>query len=163
MSSGIRPPAPVPPKGAASNVAKIIPMANTIPNQAFIPPVLIPNPFFNQPNEVLQMQQQSDSGPAAKRFRPEESLVSEEMWMQKVSGEIIVHVSTPPTQEWDLEGKNFQISLNISSQVIIFLRFFLSKLTGIISGYGFKIVGARKNWRSGFEAETCLRGKLLYF
>lgn len=115
----------------ATNVAKIVPVPAQLSNQPPImpPPVIIPNPFFAAGVVPLAgggiapvIPQTQDEGPASKRFRPEESLESEEEWLKKVSGQITVNITTPQTQEWNLEGKIFKITLDITSMVIFKLR-----------------------------------------
>lgn len=112
----------------ATNVAKIVPLQ--VPNQTSLmpPPVIIPNPFLPSGAAPLNAgtgivapppPQMDDSGPAAKRFRPEETLESEEDWLKKVSGQINLNITTPQTQEWNLEGKVFKVTLNITSMVFL--------------------------------------------
>uniref|UniRef100_A0A183C8Y8 Ubiquitin-like domain-containing protein n=1 Tax=Globodera pallida TaxID=36090 RepID=A0A183C8Y8_GLOPA len=54
--------------------------------------------------------------PPNKRPR-EETLESEERWLQKVRGQITVQVCTPQNEEWNLKGDSIQVLLDISSSV----------------------------------------------
>jgi len=54
---------------------------------------------------------------AAKKFRVDDALEPEELWLQKVSGQITVKLSTPQTDEWNLKGQTFTIQLEITSTV----------------------------------------------
>lgn len=127
-----------------TNVAKIVPIQNQTP--IITPQVIIPNPFLPPGTASLTAgtvppppPQTEDSGPATKRFRPEESLESEEEWLKKVSGQITLNITTPQTQEWNLEGKIFKVTLDITSMVIFFI-FLLN-----ILGYCFKSISSRGN------------------
>lgn len=59
-----------------------------------------------------------DGGPStAKKFRADDAFEPEESWLQKVSGQITVKLSTPQTDEWNLKGQTFTIQLEITSTV----------------------------------------------
>jgi hypothetical protein len=54
---------------------------------------------------------------AAKKFRSDDALEPEERWLEKVSGQITVKLSTPQADEWNLKGQTFTIQLEITSTV----------------------------------------------
>lgn len=85
-----------------------------MPPAAAIPPLLPPPPAMAPPSAF-------DEGPAAKRIRMEEDFEPEGIWLQRVHGHINVQIQTPPTSEWNLEGKTFNIGLDITSPVSLFL------------------------------------------
>lgn len=134
------PPAAAPPRPPATNVAKILTVTPHPP--ALIPPPVIPapmmpNPFM--PPAVIPMMHQApsygqDDGPSAKRARFEEDLEPEELWLRKVQGQISLNIQTPPTDEWNLKGKSFNISLDITSPVS-FIEFYLNSKMLIITFY----------------------------
>lgn len=82
--------------------------------QQGMPPMGIPHGFVPPPPPPLS----DDSGPPNKRPR-EETLESEEQWLQKVSGQINVKLNTPQSDEWNLTGQTYDIQLDITSTVWI--------------------------------------------
>uniref|UniRef100_A0A915DMY9 Ubiquitin-like domain-containing protein n=1 Tax=Ditylenchus dipsaci TaxID=166011 RepID=A0A915DMY9_9BILA len=79
---------------------------------------MVPNPFHPPGAGMLPPQMQDDHNmPPNKRMRTEEYLESEEMWLAKFPGSVNIQVATPQTQEFNLEGKVFSLSLDMSSVV----------------------------------------------
>lgn len=123
-----------PPAAAGLSIPKNIPMpinpsgipppampSMGLPNMSIIPQVVVPNNPFHPPSSHLSglfgIQPSSDEGPPNKRTRPEDNLENEEEWLKKVNGSININITTPMTQEWDLNGKTTQISIDITSTV----------------------------------------------
>jgi len=111
---------PLPPSG--SNVAKIVPMTAPLAPPmmpvygGMMPPIMVPNPF-HPPTSMPQQSDEYGGMPPNKRFRTEDSLENEQVWLAKYGGQIVLSVATPATQDYNLEGKLFKISLEMSSTV----------------------------------------------
>jgi len=129
----IRLPMPPPPTQVVSNIAKMLPMSGSGAPLNNPPPMMPPNPNIQRtPFIPLNVPPPSvprgggfipppppdeSNEPPNKRVRMEDSLEPEGKWLQKISGTISVNVSTPTSQEWSLEGKNIELSLDITSTV----------------------------------------------
>lgn len=100
------------------------PMGIPTPSVPIIPQVVVPNNPFHPPSlhSTFLVPPSLDDGPPNKRARPEDNLESEEEWLKRVQGSISLSITTPMTQEWDLNGKTSQILIDITSTVnLIFI------------------------------------------
>ncbi|KAI1701779.1 pre-mRNA splicing factor PRP21 like protein domain-containing protein [Ditylenchus destructor] len=146
--SGTIPPPPST-TGVVTNVAKILPMTTPSgmpghphgmgmpPHHGMMPPHgMVPNPFLPpaamaMPPHGMPPQYEDPNMPPSKRFRVEEAaLEPEDLWLRKYSGQIGVNVATPQTTEWNLEGKTFKVSLDMSSMVTA-LKSLIQEETGM--------------------------------
>lgn len=123
-----------PPTTVGGSIAKVISMPvnpSGIPpimppmgmsNIPIIPQIVVPNNPFHPPSShstaLFGIQPSLEDGPPNKRLRPEDNLESEAEWLKKVNGTININIPTPMTQEWDLNGKTYQILTDITSSVI---------------------------------------------
>uniref|UniRef100_A0A1I8AKE3 Ubiquitin-like domain-containing protein n=1 Tax=Steinernema glaseri TaxID=37863 RepID=A0A1I8AKE3_9BILA len=59
----------------------------------------------------------ADEGPSSKRARLESELEPEEVWLQKVSGSIVVQIQTPVSSEWKLTGNSLYLNVDVTETI----------------------------------------------
>uniref|UniRef100_A0A7E4ZVE5 Splicing factor 3A subunit 1 n=1 Tax=Panagrellus redivivus TaxID=6233 RepID=A0A7E4ZVE5_PANRE len=113
------PPAPPAPLGVGRllNVPQAPPLMGLPP--AFMPP---PPGFMAMPGAPRLLAppphiQDTLNMPPAKKPRPDDGLVAEDLWLERVKGNINLILLLPIAAEWNVTGGQEHISLDVTSQV----------------------------------------------